>query len=61
VSVKIFKSARAGLDSSRTESATAMTRALMFDTAFAQQDVATIRPVTLRASYNGYLSGAAGP
>jgi len=60
VSVKIFKSARAGLDTTRSAAATAMTRALMFDTAFAQQDIATIRPVTLRASYNGYLSAAAG-
>jgi len=60
VSVKIFKSARAGLDATRATSSTAMTRALMFDTAFAQQDIATIRPVTLRASYNGYLSAAAG-
>ena len=60
MSVKIFKSARAGLDTTRSAAATAMTRALMFDTAFAQQDIATIRPVTLRASYNGYLSAAAG-
>ena len=60
MSVKIFKSARAGLDATRTTSNTAMTRALMFDTAFAQQDIATIRPVTLRASYNGFLSAAAG-
>jgi hypothetical protein len=60
LSVKIFKSGRAGLDVARTTADTAMTRALMFDEAFAQQDVQTIRPVTLRASYNGYLSAAAG-
>lgn len=60
MALKIFKSGRAGLDASRTAAATAMTRALFFDTAFAQQDVQTIRPVTLRSSYHGHLTASAG-
>lgn len=60
MAVKIFKSGRAGLDASRTAAATAMTRALLFDTAFAQQEIQTIRPVTLRGSYHGYLTATAG-
>jgi len=59
VALKIFKSARAGLDAARGDD-TAATKALEFDSAFHQQEVATIRPLTLRGSYFGYLSAAAG-
>jgi hypothetical protein len=60
LALKIMKSCRAGLDATRTAAATAMTHALEFDTAAWQQDVQTIRPLTLRSSYEGYLSAAAG-
>jgi len=60
LSLKIFKSGRAGLDTARTTSDTAMVSALEFDEGFHQQEVQTLRPLTLRGSYNGYLSAAAG-
>lgn len=59
MALKIFKSARAALEASRGTD-TAPTKALEFDDGFHQQAVATIRPLTLRGSYFGYLSAAAG-
>lgn len=59
MSLKIFKSARAGLEAARGTDTTPVS-ALEFETAFHQQAVQTIRPLTLRGSYNGYLSAAAG-
>jgi hypothetical protein len=59
LSLKIFKSARAALEASRGTD-TPPTKALEFEEAFHQQEVATIRPLTLAGSYFGYRSATAG-
>jgi len=59
VALKMMKSARAALEGSRG-SDTAPTLGLEFDEAFHQQEVQTLRPLTVRGSYFGYRSAAAG-
>jgi hypothetical protein len=59
VALKIMKSGRAALESVRGTDL-APTRALYFDSAMHQQDVATIRPATLHGSYFAYLGASAG-
>jgi hypothetical protein len=59
VALKVFKSARAALESVRGTDLTP-TRLLYFSEGFHQQEVQTIRPLTLRNSYFAYLSAAAG-
>jgi len=56
VALKIFKSARAALEGSTRGVDLPPVIALEFDEAFHQQQVETIRPVTLRGSYVRDLS-----
>lgn len=59
MSLRIFKTARAGLEATRGTNV-APTRILYFDEGQHQQEVKTIRPQQLRNSYFGWYSAAPG-
>ena len=60
MALKIFKSARAALEGTTRGVDLPPVIALEFDEAFHQQDVQSIRPVTLNGSYSAYRSASAG-